>query len=126
MVNTVYNLDSAWSGFAQDSKWIYVDEDDGTVTLEQFEVENDIKVKIQVTTTQLADEFSTHTWQWAPGGGETAHYIDKDGAVQSVDGASVTAGMLALGNYFKSADDATAAAKLVTTTLLNYHDTLEY
>ncbi len=126
MAQTIYNLDAAWSGLEQDSKWVHVETDEGTVVLDQFEPENGISLKIQVTSTQLSDHFSTHTWQWAPGGGETAYYFDEEGDVQSTQGDLVTAKMKALGNYFKTEADATEAAKKVTSTLLKYHDELGY
>ena len=126
MVDLVYNLDAGWSGLDQDSKWLHIETEEETVTLEAWQPANGITVKIQVTTTQLTDQFSIHTWQHSPSGGETIYYLDKEGEVQSVDGASITAKMVTLGNYFKTADDATSASKVVKTALLKNHDDLEY
>ena len=126
MVDLIYNLDAGWSGLDQDSKWLHIETEEETVTLEAWQPANGITVKIQVTTTQLTDQFSTHTWQESPAGGATWYYLDKEGEVQSVDGASITAKMETWGNYFKSSADASAASKVVKTAFLKNHDDLEY
>lgn len=58
------------------------------------------------------------------GPGVTWYYVDKEGVTQSVDGASITAKMVTLGNYFKTSAD--AASALIEGVLLNYHNQLEY
>jgi len=126
MANTVYNLDSAWGGQAQDTKWIYLQEEDGIVYLKQFQPVDVEEVKLEVTTADLAAEFSVYTWQETPGGGVTWYYVDEEGVVQGVDGTLITAPMLALGNYFKTNANATTASSLIQGVLLNYHDTLGY
>jgi len=127
MVQTIYNLDAGWEGLDINTKWKYLQEDsDGNVDLEEFNTGSAIKIKIQVSAAQLATNFSVYTWQWTPAGGETAYYFDEEGEVQSMQGDLITAKMITLGNFFKTSDEALAAAKRIVSNMSSYHDTLGY